>query len=165
MATFRSRPAERWLSCYVGRTSRLACWNPTAWCAAGRNDCCGIETIRLLTGRAMQGATLTGSLPHRNGRATRGLRIVQVPPCGANPDRLEPIITTPGALGQPPATGLQIGTLGELSAAGMEPHASCARANVTRTHTHAQAHTHAHTRAPYAHTRTHAHTRAHARAK
>ena len=40
---------------------------------------------------------------------------------GANPDRLVPIITTPGALGQPLATGSQIGTLCALSAQEMEP--------------------------------------------
>jgi len=45
VATFRLRPAERWLSCYVGRTSRLACWNPTAWCAACRDGVKQVETI------------------------------------------------------------------------------------------------------------------------
>ena len=84
VATFRLGPASRWLSCYVGRTFRIACWNPTAWSAACRVDCCGIETIRLLSGRAMQGATLTGSLPHRTGRRV-GLQVVQVRPASSRP--------------------------------------------------------------------------------
>ena len=84
VATFRLGPASRWLSCYVGRTFRIACWNPTAWSAACRVDCCGIETIRLLSGRAMQGATLTGSLPHRTGRRV-GLQVFQVRPESSRP--------------------------------------------------------------------------------
>ena len=45
VATFRLRPAERWLSCYVGRPFRIACWNPTAWCAACRDGVKQSETI------------------------------------------------------------------------------------------------------------------------
>lgn len=146
--------------CPMSSTLPGRCWNPTAWCAACRDDCCGIETIRLLTGRAMQRATLTGSLPHRTGWATRGLQVVQVLPIGLSP--FDPLMRPHhGALGQPLATGSLIGTLGEPSAAEIEPRATCAHARRKRAHPPARAScARAYTRA---YTRTHARAYAHAR--
>lgn len=92
--------------------------------------------------------------------ATRGLQVVQVLPIGLSP--FDPLMRSHhGALGQPLATGLQIGTLGELgklSQQGEEARTPCAHARRktrtpaharimhTRTRTRIHAHTHAHTR-------------------
>jgi len=141
------------------------CWNPTARCGACRNDGVTVWGLAQAGERSLAGLdrSTAGIVPGGDAWAAGC-------PGSASrfPDRLEPIITTPGAIGQPLATGLQIGTLGELSEGREEPHASCARANVTRTHTHAQAHTRTrtrtHARAHYAHTRPHTHTRTHTHA-
>ena len=65
---------------YVGRTFRLACWNPTAWCAACRLD--RVTVWRLAQREARR---LAGS-----GRSTAGIKpglawccsVCQVPPLG-----------------------------------------------------------------------------------
>jgi hypothetical protein len=64
VATFRLGPAERWLSCYVGRTFRLACWNPTAWSAACRVD--RVTVWRLAQREARRLAS--------SGRSTAGIK-------------------------------------------------------------------------------------------
>ena len=162
--------------CPMSATLSGRCWNPTAWCAACRNDCCGIETIRLLTGRAIQRATLTGSLPHRTGWATRGAADCPGSASGRAlrlcPHRLTPSSPRGGRSVNPLSHKRRL-SFCELSAQEMEAHASCARANVTRTHTHMRGHTctrtHAHTHAlrahPPARAHTHAHTRIHAHAR
>lgn len=135
------------------------CWNPTAWCAACRDDCCGIETIRLLTARALQGGTLTGLRPEPYRMATRGAAVCPgSPPIGLAP--FDPFMRShQAAPGQPLATGLQIGTLGEPSAAEIEPRATCAHARRKRAHPPARA------SCARIHARTHAHTRTRIRAR
>ena len=125
MATFRLGPAERWLSCYVWRTSRLACWNPTAWSAACRDGVKQNETI----GRDRTGSHgRIESVSHLDPGA--GVVLLDCPgselPIGLSP--FDPLMRSHhGALGQPLATGLQIGTLDALGAQEMEPHAMRAR--------------------------------------
>lgn len=52
--TSRSGPTQPMAELLCGLASRLArCWNPTAWSAACRDDCCGIETIGYLRPRAL----------------------------------------------------------------------------------------------------------------
>jgi hypothetical protein len=112
MATFRLGPTSRWLSCYVGRTSRLACWNPTAWCAACRDGVKQSETI----GRDRIGSQgRVAPVSHRDPEAG-----VALSDCPVSAVELSPFdfLMRPhrGGLGQSPATRAQIGTLGALGA-------------------------------------------------
>lgn len=156
MATFRLRPAERWLSCYIVEPlgplleSYSMMRSLSGRCETKRNN----RPVRR-TGPHRR----VDSVSHRGPRA--GVALSDCPVSA--PIRLAPfdsfMRSHHWAPGQPLVTGFQIGTLGEPSAAEIEPRATCAHARRKRAHPPARA------SCARAYTRAHTHTRTRIRAR
>lgn len=98
--TSRSGPTQPMAELLCGLASRLArCWNPTAWCAACRDGCCGIDTIGYLRPMALS--------PVDQSRTARWAGVVAVGLSRFGPLGLIPIGLSPSS----PRRGRSVNTL------------------------------------------------------